>query len=201
MLEIDRLVIRFKVPLKSAGCTIEEVHREFKEMIEYASSFIPLSTMDYSSVWWKLFHSPRKVDWANALTLAELLFNIPASNGKVERVFSTRNIIKVENRSLLSNESLDDLLLLNTDKIPLSSFNSETAIELWWSDMTRRPNQYKRKAYKKRHQNKTEPKFIILDSDHSDVSDVEENSYISGSSSDDDTSSDLLEEWDHLFTS
>ena len=87
LLEIDRLVIRFKIPLESAGCTIEEVHREFQEMIEYASSFIPLSTMDYSSVWWRLFHSPSKVDWANALTLAELLFSIPASNGKVERVF------------------------------------------------------------------------------------------------------------------
>ena len=132
------------------------------------------------------------------LYLAELLFNIPASNGKVERVFSTCNIIKVENRSLLSSESLDDILLLNTDKIPLSSFNSETAIELWWSDKTRRPNQHKRKAYKKRHQSKTEPKVIILDSDHSDVSDVEESP---GSSSDDDTGSDLLEEWDHLFTS
>ena len=92
--------------------------------------------MDYSSVWWRLFHSPSKSDWLNALTLAELLFSLPAS----KRIFfSTSNVIK--NRSLLSNESLDDLLLLNTDKVPLSSFNPERAIELWWNDKTRRPNQ------------------------------------------------------------
>ena len=100
--EIDRLVTRFKIPLESAGCT-EEIHKEFQDMIEYAGNFIPLSTMDYSSVWWRLFHSPSKTDWVNALTLAELLFSIPASSGKVERVSSTCNVIKIENRSLLSN--------------------------------------------------------------------------------------------------
>ena len=65
-------------------------------MLEYAGNFIPLSTMDYSSVWWRLFHSPSKTDCVNALTLAELLFSIPASNGKVERVLSTCNVIKID---------------------------------------------------------------------------------------------------------
>ena len=128
--KVDRLVTRFKIPLEGAGSKTEEVRKEFGEMMEYAVTFISLSTMDYSSVWWRLFHSPSKSDWLNALTLAELLFSLPASNRKVERIFSTSNVIKVENRSLLSNESLDDLLLLNTDKVPLSSFNPEQAIEL-----------------------------------------------------------------------
>ena len=48
--EIDRLVTRFKIPLESAGCTTEEIHKEFQDMIEYVGNFIPLSTMDYSSV-------------------------------------------------------------------------------------------------------------------------------------------------------
>ena len=48
--------------------------------------------------------------------------------------FSISNVIKVENRSLLSNEMLDDLLLLNTNKMPLQNFNADKAIELWWND-------------------------------------------------------------------
>ena len=76
--EVDRLVTRFKIPLEGAGSKTEEVRKEFGEMMEYAVTFISLSTMDYSSVWWRLFHSPSK----SALTLAELLFSLPASNGK-----------------------------------------------------------------------------------------------------------------------
>jgi len=138
--KIDRLVTRFKIPLESTGCTTDNIHSEFVEMIDYAVNFISLSTMDYRSVLWRLFNSPSKVDWVNTLTLVELLFSIPASNGKVERIFSICNAIKVENRTLLSNESLDDLLQLNTDKVPLNSFNPERAIKLWWNDTTRRPN-------------------------------------------------------------
>ena len=85
--EINRLVTRFKIPLQGSGAVIEEIDKEFGEMIEYAVNFISLSTLDYSSVWWKLFHCPSKCDWVNALTLVELLFSLPASNGKVERVY------------------------------------------------------------------------------------------------------------------
>ena len=90
-------------------------------------------------------------------------------------------------------------MLLNTDKVPLSSFNPDRAIELWWSDKTRRPNQHKRKIYKQWHQGQTKDKVIILDSDHSDVEQNSDNSR--SSSGNDDTGADLLEEWFHLFSS
>ena len=115
------------------------------------------------------------------------------------RVFSTSNVIKVENTSLLSNESLDDLLLLNTDKVPLSSFNPERAIELWWSDKTRRPNQQKRKKYKKRQQSKSKDNVIILDSDSDHSEEQNSNNSASSSGDDSDVNSDLLEEWEHLI--
>ena len=57
--------------------------------------------------------------------LAELLFSLPASNGKLERVFSTLATIKVDKRSCLRNESLDDLLILNSPRIPIKSFNPD----------------------------------------------------------------------------
>lgn len=72
----------------------------------------------------------------NILVLAELLFSLPTSNGKLERVFSQLNVIKTEKRTLLSNESLDDLL-------------PDSAIDIWWKEKVRQPNQRGRKNYKK----------------------------------------------------
>ena len=70
--------------------------------------------------------------------LAQLLFSLPVSNGKLERCFYTLKVIKSERRSSLSKESL---LTLTVDAIPLKMFNPDASIELWWKDKVRRPNQ------------------------------------------------------------
>ena len=63
--------------------------------------------------------------------------------------FPQMNVIKTNKRSLLSNESLDDLLLLSTDSVLLKEFCPDAAIDLWWRDKLRRPNQKKRREYTK----------------------------------------------------
>ena len=150
MAAIDRLIQRFAIPLQGAAVDTEEVVKEFREMISYATQYIALSVLDYHSVWWRPFHAPCSSEWANILVLAELLFSLPASNGKLERVFSLLGVIKVNKRSLLSNEMLNDLLLLNSEKIPLDKFDPNPAIDLWWSAKARRPSQKSRKLYKPR---------------------------------------------------
>ena len=58
-------------------------------------------------------------------------------------------LIKNKKRSSLRNETLDDLLALTVDPIPLKSFNPDASLELWWKDKLRHPNQQPRKAYGK----------------------------------------------------
>ena len=41
-----------------------------------------LSTLEYRAVWWRFFHAPSASEWANALVLIQLLFSLPASNGR-----------------------------------------------------------------------------------------------------------------------
>ena len=77
------------------------------------------------------------------------MFSLPASNGKLEQVFSQLNVIKTYKRTSLTNESLDDLLFLTTEYLPFSEFCPDSAIDLWWRDKVRRPNQSKGKVYKK----------------------------------------------------
>lgn len=139
---------RFKVPLESAGVDIEQLPGEFHELVLHATQFISLSTMGYQAVWWRLFHAPNASEWSNSLTLVRLLLTLPVSNGKLERVFSTLTMIKVDKRSLLGNDTLDDLLVLNTDHIPLKEFNPDRSIRMWWNAKARRLNQHPRKVYK-----------------------------------------------------
>ena len=146
---VDRIAMKFEKPLEAAGVEICELRQEFRDMLEHSVQFISLSTLGYQEVWWRLFHSPCAEQWSNILTLAELLFSLPASNGKLERCFSTLKLIKADRRCSLSNDTLDDLLILNTDRVPLQDFNPGAAIDLWWKSKTRRLNQPPRKQYAK----------------------------------------------------
>ena len=132
---VDRDVENFIIPLQAANVVVEEKHAEFDVLIQHASQYISLSTMNCHAVWWRLFHAPAASEWSNILSLVELLFSLPASNGKVERVFSQ---MKRNKRSSLSNETLDDLLI-STAEISMKQFDADPAIKLWWNDKVRRP--------------------------------------------------------------
>jgi hypothetical protein len=45
-------------------------------------------------------------------------------------------VIKSDRRSSLNNDTLDDLLVLASDKVPLTQFNPEKSIDLWWGAKT-----------------------------------------------------------------
>ena len=81
----------------------------------------------------------------DALGLVELLLSLPASNEKVEWSFSQMNVVKINKQSLLSNDTLHDLLLLAVDVVPLAEFKPNAAIDCWWNDKQLSPNQRKRK--------------------------------------------------------
>ena len=89
-------------------------------MIECAVLYnIATPSLDYHSVWWRLFHAPTSAEWSNVLILAKVLLSLPASNGKLERTFSLLGSIMVNKRSRFTNQSLDDLLLVLSNKLPL----------------------------------------------------------------------------------
>ena len=109
--------------------------------MQYAVQFVSLTTMDYRAVWWRIFYAPTASEWSNVLILVQLLFSLPASNGKLEHIFSQMNVIKTNKRSLLCNKSLDDLLLLSIEGPPLKDFCPDTVIDLWWKEKLYRPHQ------------------------------------------------------------
>ena len=161
---------------------MDEIHAEYCALLHYAVEYISLSTLEYRAVWWRLFHAPSASEWANALVLIELLFSLPASNGKLERVFSQLNIIKSDKRVQLSNETLNDLLTISMNTDSLDCFDPDPAIDLWWNDKVRRPNPKVRKPYQKRQRQSS-------------------SSFEPESSSDSDEPTPLLDTWDEWMES
>jgi len=103
-------LLSISFPLLKANARVEAIHSEFESMLEYACHYISLSTLEYSAVWWRLLHAPVSPEWENVLTLVELLFSLPSSNGMVERLFSQMKVDKTKKHSLLSNEALDNFV-------------------------------------------------------------------------------------------
>ena len=198
---IDRLVERFEFLLQSAGADTDLIKPEFEALLSYAGHFIQLSTNDYQSVWWRIFHSPNCNEWTNLLVFIQLLFALPASNGKIERVFSQLNVIKTDKRTALSNDTMYDLLVIKTNKYALKDFSPDSSIRLWWEAKTRRPNQHKRKRYAVHKK----PSGSSITTSSSTISLLESDTTSTKNDADDETDSDdeeersnaiLLDDWD-----
>ena len=56
-------------------------------MLEYAKLFLYLVADGYESISWKLLNAADAEKWSNILVLIELLFCLPASNGRRTCIF------------------------------------------------------------------------------------------------------------------
>ena len=79
---------RYQLPLEEAKVDLSLLIEEWDDMLDHAKKYLDLVTNDAHTVWWKLFNSTYAKNWGNILSLVELLFSSPMSNGHVERVFS-----------------------------------------------------------------------------------------------------------------
>ena len=86
-------------------------------------------------MWWKLFKSPDASAWTNVLTLIELIFTIPFSNGRLERCFSQLKLVKTNRRC--TEDCLDHLVRIRIEGPPLDKWDPKYAVHCWW---TRRVN-------------------------------------------------------------
>ena len=137
-LALDSLISHFQIPLEKAGVDTSVIKEEWEDMTDYARHYLSLVQEDYRTIWWKLFNAANAKKWGNVLSLVELLFCLPMSNGRVERVFSTMKLIKTDRRSSLSEDRLDHLVRITIDGPPLAQWDATDAVRLWWKSKQRR---------------------------------------------------------------
>ena len=145
---LPRLIKRFEIPLQRAGADLSVLEEEWEDMTDYGKRYLNLVQDDYHSIWWKLFNAADASKWVNILSLIELLFCLPVANGRVERMFSNLKIIKTDRRSSLSEDSLDHLVRIAVDGLPLSQWDAKPAVNLWW----------KSKQWREVHDTRTKPR-------------------------------------------
>ena len=83
-------------------CCLSQVQDEYNRAQEllHSRGYLRIGSDDYKKIWYQLSTSPDAVKWPNVLTVCELLFSLPFSTVKVERLFSTLKIIKNEKMDL-----------------------------------------------------------------------------------------------------
>ena len=79
----------------------------------------------------------------------QAFFSLPVANGKLERAFSQFNLLKSSKRTSLGKVILNNLMVLNVEKVPLQEFSPEAVIDLWWDTKPRKPSHSPWKLYKK----------------------------------------------------
>lgn len=171
---LEYVFTHFKVPLLNAGVNVAlpDLLSQWCDLLEYATEFLSVSNTPYGKTWYRIFNSPRKQNWKDILIVIELLFTIPVSNAKLERMFSKMKQVKTLNRSSLNEKKLECILRIIEDGPDFMKYDPTSAIHLWMEDKYRRPNQRKRKSYTKRKSKK--PKIGSLsDSDTTSASDTE----------------------------
>ena len=112
---LDMICERFAVPLEHANVDCSMVQEEWDDMVDYGKRFLNLVQDDYKVIWWKLFNAVDSKNWTNVLTVVELLFCLPVSNGHLERVFSQIKLIKNNRRTCLRENTLDQLIRINVE--------------------------------------------------------------------------------------
>ena len=146
---IVHLCEHFEEPLKNAGTdtSIPVIMEQWHLLLEFAKEFLTLTGVSYVVTWPKIFSSPRKKDWKDLLNLISLLFTLPVSNAKLERMFSKLKRIKTLQRASLGANRLENLLRIVEDGPNVENFDAIPAMEYWANQKDRRLNQKPRKKY------------------------------------------------------
>lgn len=149
---LTELYDHFKLPLSNAGAdgSLHDLLEQWHCLLQYTKRYLNPSNTPYLRVWRRIFDSDRRNDWSIVLLLVELLFSIPISNAKVERLFSLMNRVKTDSRATLSENTLNRLTRIRMDGPNLEDYDPTPAIKLWASSATRRPHQKRRKTYRPR---------------------------------------------------
>ena len=145
----EHIVSIFREPLEAKGGCLFSLDDELEEAVDFCRKYLDCQVEDYKKVRYTLHstHDARK--WPNVL-LSELLFSLPFTNNKVERTFSTLKVVKTDRCTSLHMDTLDDLMEINVEGPLLENFSADLAVDLWWAECARRPNQGPRKEYRPR---------------------------------------------------
>ncbi len=144
---LNTLILHFNHVMVHSGIEISMAVQELSDLKVIASRlFNSLSHDEKSSLallnlWQRVFLESEE-NLQNILKVVSICLILPLSTAVCERGFSTMNRVKTDWRSCLKSETLEKLMRISIDGVPLESFDPLRSIQEWWVDGTRsrRPN-------------------------------------------------------------
>ena len=90
--------------------SIPDLLEQYYELVEYAKKALSLAGVSYLVTWRKIFMAPRRKGSSNVLLMIGVLFTVPLSNAKLERMFSKLKRVKTNFRCSLDVRGLENIL-------------------------------------------------------------------------------------------
>ena len=100
---VEHIITVFRKPLEAKGACLSSLDDELEEAVQFCRK--PAGRLQF-----KLHSTHDSRKWPTVLLLSELLFSLPFTNSKVERMFSSLKVIKTDRRTSLQITTLDDLM-------------------------------------------------------------------------------------------
>ena len=121
------------------GCYLEDGEGVKAEWPLLRSAVFDVFSKDFENVNWKQIHRRFGKEYAQALGLFDLILSMPATSMACERGFSHLKLIKSDRRTLMSEKTLSNSLMIKLEGPTIQEFNPDRAIELWFNKCERRP--------------------------------------------------------------
>ena len=103
---VEHIITVFRKPLQAKGACLSLLNDELEEAVQFCRRYLDSQLEDYRKVWFKLHstHDSRKLP--TVILLSELLFSLPFTNSKEERMFSSLKVIKTYHRTAFKSPRL-----------------------------------------------------------------------------------------------
>lgn len=122
------------------GCYLEDYGNGAKaEWPLLRTAVFDVFSKDFDNLSWKQVHKRFGTEYPKVLNLFDLILTIPATSTACERGFSHMKLIKSDRRSLMSETTLSNSLMIKLEGPSIPEFNPDEAIDLWFSKCQRRP--------------------------------------------------------------
>ena len=169
----------------------EDVVDEYIEIVRFVQVYFDFENIDQFELWHKILLQCKDTNkWSAVKLVIEICLCTPCSNASLERFFNQLKIVKTDQRTTLSDNSLNSILRIKLRGNSVTEFNnmySDSVLKHWYNQKPRRIHQKRRKEYRKRKSVKKSRasfdvrKFTsdVTDSSSSDNSDSDESTDLS----------------------
>ena len=96
---IGTIVEYFRAPLEAKNMELCCILDEIEDAVLYSRKYLNIEKDSYKKVLYRLHTATDTAQWPNLLQICQLLFSLPFSTAKVERIFSVLKAIKTEKKN------------------------------------------------------------------------------------------------------